>query len=583
MSTDGPGGGVVAAIEASQDCVGCDFSNTDLTGHDFSGLQLDGSKFSGATLTQAKFIRALMTGCDFHSKFFLQFTELGGTDFTGAALTRANFDMVQGRATDDSPGGIFVGATLDYTTWGPVQPEPDINLVGSAHLEGANFSNASLKGVVFNATGLDQAIFEGATLDGADFRTTGIALLTNLLPTLYPPNTSCTFCVFSKSTISNTHFEGVSLNSAVFQDATLTEVTFDPSDIVEKVDFSGVSFAGFDLSRFDLSLNNAILSASTSFAGATLSDGIAHGVNLAGQTFPDSTTEFKGQNLAFANLSGVRLFKADLSGATLSHADLTGAILTEANLEGAILTNAVLVSGFLDFTSLRHAQMDMVQAGVAPGSGARAATFKSAFMPGVDLTDADLRSADLSDAHIYADVTKSSLLLRTKLDSADLTNAILSGSKLSGSFNDTTFNETVLVNCTFDQANLTNAKFDDAYLQGADFTGATSVEGASFQNAAFSTSTACLAGGPPKPPQGCEWHFTEQDGTPVIVVYGATVLGALATDPSVLCPDGEDGPCTPAKLTPMSGGPFPPVPACVPAPPKFCNCIPVDQGGCKPA
>jgi hypothetical protein len=183
----------------------------------------------------------------------------------------------------------------------------------------------------------------------------------------------------------------------------------------------------------------------------------------------------------------VRLFKADLSGTTLSHADLTDAILTEANLDGAILTNAVLASGLLDFTSLRHAMLDEVQAGVAPGSGAR----------------------------------------------------------------------------------------------GANFTGATSVEGASFQNAAFSTSTECLAGGTEPPP--CTWSFTEQDGTPVIVAYGATVIGALATDPSMLCPDGEDGPCTPAKLTPMSGGPFPPVPACVPAPPKFCNCIPVDQGGCKPS
>ena len=572
---------MVAAIEANQNCIGCDFSNTDLTGQDFSGLQLDRSVFSGATLTQVKFVGALMTGCDFHSRDFNHFTRLRATDFTRATLTSARFDMVQGPFTGDGPGGIFVGATLDHTTWGPVQPDPNINAVGSAHLEWAHFSNASLKNVVFNATALDQAFFDGATLDGVDFRTTGIALLNNLFPPQFGHTTSCVVCIFFKSIISNTHFEGVLLNSAFFTDATLTGVTFDPSDIVGKIDFSGVSFAGFDLSHFDLSLENAILSATTSFAGAILSDGIAHGVSLAGQTFPDSTSEFKGQNLAFANLKGVRLFKADLSGATLSHADLTGAILTEANLAGATLTSAVLASGFLDFTNLRHAVLDGVQAGVAPGSGARAVTFKGAFMPGVDLTDADLRSADLSDAHIYADFTKPSLLLRTKLDSADLTGAILSGAELSGSFNDTTFNEAVFVNSTFNGADLTNAKLNDAYLQGADFTGATSVDGTSVQNAAFSTSTLCLAGGTETPP--CAWHFTEQDGTPVIVAYGATVLGALATDASVLCPDGEGGPCTPNKLTPISGGPFPPVPACVPAPPKYCNCIPVDQGGCKPS
>ena len=129
MSTDGPRGGAVAAIEVSQNCVGCDFSNTDLTGQDFSGLQLDRSVFSGATLTHVKFVGALMAGCDFHSRDFNHFTRLRATDFTRATLTNAKFDMVQGPFTDNGPGGIFVGATLDHTTWGPVQPDPNINAI----------------------------------------------------------------------------------------------------------------------------------------------------------------------------------------------------------------------------------------------------------------------------------------------------------------------------------------------------------------------------------------------------------------------------------------------------------------------
>ena len=197
MSTDGPRGSAVAAIEVSQNCVGCDFSNADLTGQDFSGLQLDRSVFSGATLTHVKFVGALMTGCDFHSRDFNHFTRLRATDFSGANLTSANFDMVQGPFTSDGPGGIFAGATLDNTTWGPVRPDPNINAVGSAHLEGAHFSNASLTNVVFNATALDQAFFDGATLDGADFRTTGIALLHNVIPPQYRQGTtSCTFATF---------------------------------------------------------------------------------------------------------------------------------------------------------------------------------------------------------------------------------------------------------------------------------------------------------------------------------------------------------------------------------------------------
>jgi hypothetical protein len=202
-------------------------------------------------------------------------------------------------------------------------------------------------------------------------------------------------------------------------------------------------------------------------------------------------------------------------------------------------------------------------------------------MPSVDLTDADLRSADLSGAHIYGDATTGAILIRTKLDSADLTDALLSGTAFSGSLTDAVFNHAVLVNSTFNGANLTNAKFDEAYLQGANFTGVSSVNGASFINAAFSTATQCLAGSD-QPGLPCEWHYTEQDGTPLIVGYTATVLGALATDRTVRCPHGAPGPCTAATLAPQGEGPFPPKPACIPERPRYCNCIPVDQGGCAP-
>jgi hypothetical protein len=47
------------------------------------------------------------------------------------------------------------------------------------------------------------------------------------------------------------------------------------------------------------------------------------------------------------------------------------------------------------------------------------------------------------------------------------------------------------------------------------------------------------------------------------------------TAAGVTCPNGQTGPCAiPASLVPLAGGPFPPVPACIPKPPRHDNCLP---------
>jgi uncharacterized protein YjbI with pentapeptide repeats len=477
-----------------------------------------------------------------------------------------------------------VQAILDQTTWGPAQFQDSAGkpMILSTHLEQGVFFHASLKQALFNLASLDGSTFEGATLDGVDFRTTAnVVNVSNIRPPQHGARTSCLQCNFKDSVHTNTHFEGVFLEGANFSNARLEQSTLAGAD-VKGANFSGTHLTGTDLSRADFSVGNGvILSAQTVFDGAIFSDGVAHGVNLADQVLPAGGAFLKGQNLAFSNLSGVSLEDADLQGITLNSANLTDINWTGSNLEGANLSNAVLRNATLAFTSLRHATLSGIQAGVAPGNSDQATSFKGAYMPSVNLTDTDLRSADLRDAHIYRDATTGSFLIRTKLDSADLSGAILSGAAFSGSLTDAVFDNAVLVNRTFNGANLTNAKFDNAYLQGANFTGASSVHGASFINAAFATATQCLAGSDqPAPP--CAWDYTEQDGTPVVVGYSATVLGALATDSTVLCPRGDRGPCTPPTLMPKSGGPYPPKPACVPAPLYYCNCIPADQGGCAP-
>jgi len=194
---------------------------------------------------------------------------------------------------------------------------------------------------------------------------------------------------------------------------------------------------------------------------------------------------------------------------------------------------------------------------------------RGAFMTDIDLSDADLRSVDLTGAHLYGDATATSLV-RTRLDSANLSETICSGAHFSGTLNDAVFNRAQLVNTDFNGATLTEAKFDDTYLQGADFSNAIGVNGVTLSNAAVSAEPGF-------------WDFKESDGTPYVVRYEATKLGALATNRSIRCPDGSLGPCCPkldlaeclatGRLKPERDGPYPPKPDCVPRPPKYDNCI----------
>jgi hypothetical protein len=151
--------------------------------------------------------------------------------------------------------------------------------------------------------------------------------------------------------------------------------------------------------------------------------------------------------------------------------------------------------------------------------------------------------------------------VRTRLDSADLSKAILPAAVFSGSLTSASFDGAMLVNAIFNGADLSFTKFVGAYLHGTDFSTASSMQGTSLNNASVSTADG-------------SWTFTEQDGTPYTYAYGATKLGLAATTNTAFCPDSDTGPCVGAKLTPVSGGPFPPVPACVPKPPRYDNCLP---------
>ncbi|MDX2166147.1 MAG: pentapeptide repeat-containing protein [Deltaproteobacteria bacterium] len=506
---------------------------------DFSNASLQRAHFSFIVLTTptkcAAASRARKDACSFR-----------GADLSGAVFDDYFWNM----NNLVEPAYRTVGNNLAHCSFG-IEPtsgrattmrQVDMRPTDSlrADMSNADLSGADLTGATLDLVELDDEAPEacqrvGATLAGADLSGASLrdAVLTgaNLAKAKLPG-----------ATVTGVKWRGVNLSDAVLTG--MVPATFNDLDLAG-ANFSGVDFSGFDLTRTDFS--RAQLSVPPNFGTAALSDGV-RGVNISGHKFPPRYQLFKGR---------------DLSGVAFNDVELL-----EANLEGTIFNNAKLVGANLNFVNLRGAKLRGATLGVQPGTEAQSATLRGAFMPDVDLSDADLRTVDLTAAHLYGDL-QHTLLVRTRLDSANFVNAVCSGVHFSGSMNNAVFVGAQLVNSVFNGATLTGTKFDDAYLQGADFSGALSATGAVLSNAAVSAAAG-------------NWSYSEQDGTPFTFRYQATKLGPLGREKTVRCPNGALGPCCPDgniqaclsdKLKPVRNGPFPPIPECVAKPPRYDNCV----------
>jgi len=434
---------------------------------------------------------------------------------------------------------------------GPAQPANYANKT----LVNVNFAWRDLRNADFSGATLDGVIFVGANLSGANFKN---ARFTNSL---------------NGSNAANlpTDFSEAKLGSACFVYANF-EATAAPVYLTN-ADLTCADFSGTDISRTNAIFGTAPQvtpgdSCRTRFTWTTLNcefidvwpqldvSNSALGTCARGTT----NTALVGRDFTGARMDGFDFFQANLAGVTFNQTQLHGANLAYSNLKGAKLVG--------------------LQGGVQPGSGSAlsAVNLTGAYMVGVDLTDADLRSATLAGAHIYGGSAANGGVnfVRTRLDSADLSGALLPAAVFSGSMSNAVFDCVnkvlpdktvvsdcaVLVNAVFNGADLSFAKFNSTYLQGANFSAAASVHGTSLNNASVSTASGT-------------WSYTEQDGTPATYGYGATALGSIGTGTGAFCPNNGASPCnTAAKLTPVSGGPFPLIPKCVPKGPRFDNCLP---------
>jgi uncharacterized protein YjbI with pentapeptide repeats len=499
-------GATLGSTKFGENCRNCVFDNADLTSANFHLSDLSYSTFHNARMDNVDFSGAYCISCALTADGVTQLT-ISNSNFDAADLDGATLD--QPSYTTDS----FRGASFGHATVNGLFIACDFGLYADPYTTPArtNLAYADLRGAKFDGdNNFASAVFTGAT----------VGLDTFQLDLSSPGALRTAF--------SRAIFDGMTPGT-VFADASLHFAGYD---------LSGTSFGGIDLSSQDLSAAAGVtISATTDFSHAILSDGY-RGVSLAGQSFPTGYAGLagtvadpsSGRDLRFVNFSNVSLAQADFTRARLDGATMVGIDLTYANLYHASLVGA--------------------QLGVAPGTGTQAAArLNNAFMPGANFSDADLRSVSLSGVHMYGD---GATFERARLDGASLDGAFLmQAAFVSASLNDANLAGAALVGATFDNAVLSNAKLDGAYLQGTNFATAASVVGADLTNAVISTSDGT-------------WQFVEVDGTPMSFAYSGTALSLIAATSDAVCPSGDPGPCTGAKLVPIKAPPYPVRPACIP-------------------
>ena len=219
----------------------------------------------------------------------------------------------------------------------------------------------------------------------------------------------------------------------------------------------------------------------------------------------------------------------------LRRADLRGANFFQSKLRKAKFIEALLSSGDTNFNYAELRRADFT------GAKLDHASLEGADLRNAVLTDADLSNAKLTGAHIYQKVD----LSRATLDGVNFSGALMAELTFSGSIKNAIFDRAVLVNATFDNSVLDETTFNGAWLTGVNFTGASSVTNVHLTNACVSS-------------QDGRWSFPELRRT---FPYKKTVLGALATDTSVFCPNGNNqkaccpsgdvATCAAASITPQ--------------------------------
>ncbi|HLP87375.1 MAG TPA: pentapeptide repeat-containing protein [Nostocaceae cyanobacterium] len=193
------------------------------------------------------------------------------------------------------------------------------------------------------------------------------------------------------------------------------------------------------------------------------------------EKYAEGVLDFRGAELAEANLSGIKLNGANLRQANLNVVNLSGANLSEtdfsysnlnvARLSGANLTGAVLNHCSLNVANLIRADLNHAQLSAA--SLVRTELIRA------DLTRANLCEANLTSADLREATLRQANLRRSNLNEANLRGSVLTEANLEmANLNATDISYADLTGANLRDSEIKQANLSMSNLSGADLRGA---------------------------------------------------------------------------------------------------------------
>lgn len=396
-------------------------------------------------------------------------------------------------------------------------------------LQGIDFTGDDFSNTVLVGSNMKNAVFKNTNFTGSDLR---------------------------KTLLTNTKFSSVKFGDNQFGCTDLSNA--DMSDPVDRSK-STVSVSGsfnWDISSTYNGITVLCNDSTTNLSGAKipvqiLPENSWKTIKLQKAVLLDKVDgyDLSGIDLSGSNLSGIRaggkvmnMQGADLSGSNLTDADLSsidfGPLIKDKNAQYSNFLNAKIGGTSFANANLEGADFKNVSVDGMTGS----VNFSYALMINTVFADADLGRADFSYAYFFSKFRENvATQKKAKAENIVAQDGVFTGSFMSNmkftnvAFKNGNFNGAQLVGITFSSGDLSNSKFSDAYLQGADLTGALLTD-ASFSGAYFSLKDGY-------------WHYSSDDAecSDIRINYNKTKLGDTS---SVICPNGEKGPCdTDEKLS----------------------------------
>jgi len=403
---------------AGEDLRGLDLSALDLQGLDFtdanlagvslvksnlSAANLEGADMAGAVLSEASLAEANLSGANLTGAD-LKGAELAQANLAGAVLAAAllsNANAAESMFTSsDLSGANLEGANLE----GADLSEATLTDAGlaDANLSAANLTSAKLTGADLTKANLSEATLTGADLSGSKLE-----------------NADLTDADATEGSLPDAKLTGAVLTDAVFEKANMANA------VLDQVEAKDAYFNEADLSNADF--KNAGLS------GADFSQCLLHGADFLGANLTEvNIYGAQGTKVNFreANLTGIRasercdfsqgcFVKTSGPGAIWDEATLTGADFSFADMEGADFTKAVLDSAKLYAANMKYSRF--IKANLREAKLVRMNLFEGS------LEKADLTEADLSGSNFYGAEFLDAVLVRTKLDGANVKMTKLAG------------------------------------------------------------------------------------------------------------------------------------------------------------